>query len=138
MIHIMKTFLNPPDVHPPAGYYSHQVLLRGPQRLLVIAGQIGMRPDGSVPDDPIEQLAVALENVARNLRAAHMDIADLIKITYFHVGEMDMARRRQAIVDWLGDHKPASTLLFVAGLASPQYRVEVEAWAAREEGTESA
>jgi enamine deaminase RidA (YjgF/YER057c/UK114 family) len=127
----LKTFLNPPDIHAPEGHYSHQVELRGPERLLIIAGQVGMRPDGSVPDDPIEQLDVALENVARNLRAAHMSAADIVKLTYFHVGQIDPARRRQTIVKHLGDHKPASTMLYVAGLFRPGILVEVEAWAAR-------
>ncbi len=125
----MKTFRNPADVHPPAGHYVHQVELRGAERLLVVAGQIGMRPDGSVPDDPLEQLDVAFENVTRNLRAAGMDVTDIIKITYYHVGPLDRARRLDVIVKHLGRHKPASTLLYVAGLATPVYLVEVEVWA---------
>lgn len=129
----MKQFQNPPDVHPPAGHYSHQVELRGPQRLLILSGQVGRRPDGTMPDDPLEQLDVALENVERNLRAAGMDVADLVKVTYYHVGPIDMARRRQIIVNHYHDHKPASTLLYVAGLFIPECRVEVEAWASRGE-----
>ena len=31
----------------------------------------------------------------------------------------------------LGDHVPTSTLVFVAGLAGPQYKVEIDGWAAR-------
>lgn len=129
----MKSFQNPPDVHPPAGHYMHQVELRGPERLLVLAGQIGMRPDGSIPDDPIEQLDVALQNVESNLRAAGMALTDLIKVTYYHVGEIDMARRRQTILNRFQEHKPASTFLYVAGLFRPECRVEVDAWASRAE-----
>ena len=59
----MKSHHNPSTIHPPLAAYSHQIEITGPERMLVVAGQVGMRPDGSVPDDPIEQLGVALDNV---------------------------------------------------------------------------
>jgi hypothetical protein len=33
----------------------------------------------------------------------------------------------------LGAHHPCMTLLYVAGLASPALRVEIDAWASRED-----
>ena len=39
----MKTQRNPDTVHAPLAAYSHQIEITGPQRQLVIAGQIGMR-----------------------------------------------------------------------------------------------
>lgn len=129
----MNTFHNAPDVHPPAGHYSHAVEIRGPGRLVMLAGQIGMRPDGSVPDDPYEQLDVAFQNVARNLRAVGMSLSDVVKVTYYHVDPLERERRLATILPHLGDHKPVSTLVYVAGLAAPEYRVEVEVWASRAE-----
>jgi enamine deaminase RidA (YjgF/YER057c/UK114 family) len=55
----------------------------------VIAGQVGMRQDGTVPEDPLEQIDIAFENILRNLRAANMDVKDIIKIMYYFVGEID-------------------------------------------------
>ncbi len=127
----MKEFRNPRDVHEPVGSYSHQIEIRGNERILVISGQVGMRPDGSVPDDPIEQMDVAFENIFRNLRAANMDVKDIIKITYYLVGEFDTAKRREVTLSKLQGHKPCSTLLYVAALASPAYKVEIDAWASR-------
>jgi enamine deaminase RidA (YjgF/YER057c/UK114 family) len=72
---------------------------------------------------------VAFENIFRNLRAANMDVKDIIKLTYYLVGEVDTAKRRELVVSKLQGHKPCSTLLFVAGLANPIYKVEIEAWA---------
>jgi enamine deaminase RidA (YjgF/YER057c/UK114 family) len=37
---------------------------------------------------------------------------------------------RSARAGWLGSHRPASTLLIVAGLADPRFKVEIEAEAA--------
>ena len=129
----MKEFRNPQDVHEPAGSYSHQSEIRGNERLLVMSGQVGMREDGTVPDDPFEQIDLAFENVIRNLRAAGMEVKDLIKLTYYLVGEIDTAKRREVTLSKLQGHQPCSTLLYVAALASPLFRVEIEAWASRAE-----
>ncbi len=129
----MKEFRNPQDIHEPVGSYSHQIEIKGNERLLVISGQVGMREDGTVPDDPFEQIDIAFENILRNLRAASMDVADLIKITYYLVGEIDTAKRREIVLSRLQGHQPCSTLLYVAALASPMFRVEIDAWASRAE-----
>lgn len=125
----MKTQRNPDTVHAPLAGYSHQIEISGAQRQLVISGQIGMRADGEVADDPIEQLAAALDNVERNLEAAGMEISDLVRLTMYLVGEWDANARRQMIASRLGAHHPCTTLLFVAGLAAPNLRVELDAWA---------
>ena len=125
----MKKFRNPREVHQPLGAYSHQVEITGNERVLVLSGQVGMREDGTVPEDPIEQMEIAFENIFRNLRAANMDVKDIIRLTYYLVGEIDTTKRRELVVSKLQGHKPCSTLLFVAGLASPIYKVEIEALA---------
>jgi enamine deaminase RidA (YjgF/YER057c/UK114 family) len=125
----MKEFRNPEDVHAPLGSYSHQLEISGNERVLVLSGQVGMRGDGTVPEDSLEQMDVAFENIFRNLRAANMDVKDIIKLTYYLVGEIDTAKRRELVASKLQGHKPCSTLLFIAGLASPIYKVEIEAWA---------
>jgi len=122
---------NPDTIHAPVGAYAHQVDVPAGARWLVMAGQIGKRQDGSVPEDQVEQLEVALENVRRNLEAGGMGVEDVVKITWYLVGEADAARRREVIARWLGEHRAASTLIFVAALATPEYKVEVDAWAAR-------
>lgn len=125
----MKIFRNPQDVHKPLGSYSHQIEVKENERLLVLSGQVGMREDGTVPKDPLEQIEVALENIFRNLRAANMDVKDIIKLTYYLVGEIDAAKRRELFASKLQGHQPCSTLLFVAALAAPIYRVEIDVWA---------
>ena len=127
----MKTQRNPDTIHPPLAGYSHQIETTGAERQLVISGQIGMRPDGSVPDDPIEQLGVALDNIERNLEAAEMELGDLVRLTTYLVGEWDANARRQLMASRLGAHHPCMTLLYVAGLAAPNLRVELDAWASR-------
>lgn len=124
---------NPESVHDPLGPYAHHVALHGPQRWLVVSGQVGMRRDGTLAEDVAGQLDVALENVLGNLAAAGFAVADLVKLTFFFVDEVPAPQRAEILARHLGDHRPAMTLTFVPRLAAPPIRVEVEAWAAADE-----
>jgi enamine deaminase RidA (YjgF/YER057c/UK114 family) len=130
---MMKEFRNPQDIHAPLGSYSHQSEISRNERLLVLSGQVGMRQDGTVPDDPFEQIDIAFENILRNLRVANMDVKDIIKLTYYLVGEIGTAKRREIVLSKLQGNQPCSTVLYVAALASPMFRIEIDAWASRAE-----
>lgn len=123
---------NPANMHNPLGYYSHQAEVNENARWLLMSGQIGMDEGGSVPEDVISQTALALDNVLRNLAAAGMDKTNLVKLIYYYVGPVDMEKRRDVIVEKLGEHQPCATMLYIAGLANEAWRVEIDAWACRE------
>jgi enamine deaminase RidA (YjgF/YER057c/UK114 family) len=125
----LKQHRNPPSIHAPVAAYAHQIEIRGDERLLVMSGQVGMTAEGEIPDDAGEQFDVALENVLRNLDAAGMRTADLVKLTFYFSEAVDADRRRTILTARLGDHAPCMTLLYVAGLAAPALKVEVDAWA---------
>jgi 2-iminobutanoate/2-iminopropanoate deaminase len=127
----MKQPRNPDTIHAPVGRYVHQIEVSGESRMLFLSGQVGMAVDGSVPEDPVAQLGLALANVLANLAAAGFEPTDLVKLTTYVVGEMDPAGRRAELDRLLASHISTSTLVFVAALASPQYKVEVDAWATR-------
>ncbi len=128
----MKEFRNPVTIHKPLGGYSHQAEVRG-ERMLILSGQVGMKLDGSVPDDPIEQIDLALENIFRNLESAGMDVRDIVKLTYYLVGDIDTTKRRELVAAKLQGHQPCSTLVYVTRLAAPNLKVEIDAWASRAE-----
>lgn len=125
----MKVFRDPQNIHKPLGAYSHQVEITGKERTLILSGQVGMREDGTVPEDALEQIDIALENIFRNLEAANMGVEDIVKLTYYLVGEIDTVKRRELTASKLQGHRPCSTLLYVAALASPIYKVEIDTWA---------
>ena len=120
---------DPEGVHPPVAAYVHQTEIAPGGRWLVLSGQIGMTADGAVPADPVEQVALALENLRRNLAAAGMDPSHLVKLTTYLVGEIDPTARRAVEAAFLGGHRPCTTLLYVSALANPALRVEIDAWA---------
>jgi enamine deaminase RidA (YjgF/YER057c/UK114 family) len=126
----MYTTRNPESIQAPIGRYVHQIEVSNPSRLLFISGQVGNRPDGSVPEDALEQFEIALQNVLANLEAAGLGVESLMKLTTYVVGELDPAGRRAVLDRHLGAHWSCSTLVFVAALASPAYKVEIDGWAA--------
>ncbi|MEK4563298.1 RidA family protein [Alkalihalobacillus sp. FSL R5-0424] len=128
----MKKSRNPNTVHQPVAPYVHQMEVTGPNRWLTLSGQLGMSVDNEIPEDPIEQLKLALHNIKLNLEEAEMEIKDLTKLVFYLVGEFDTDKRRQVVHDFLDGHLPCTTLLYVVALAAPPFKVEIDAWACRE------
>ena len=60
-----------------------------------------------------------------------MSLADVVKITVFLTGEDDIAGFRAARDRMIGEALPASTLVVVSRLVRPEWRVEIEALAAK-------
>lgn len=112
-------------------FYSHVALSNGPCTIVTTAGQIGARPDGSVPSDAVEQYEQALENLRRCLEAAGAGVQDIMKLTYFIVNyDAKNPRHRPVLLKFLGEHRPGSTLVPVEKLAAPEFLFEIEATAA--------
>jgi 2-iminobutanoate/2-iminopropanoate deaminase len=117
---------NPPAVRAPTGY-THAIEVSGDYRRLIISGQVGMALDGSVPTSPEGQIAQALANLRAVLSANGMAVENIVKTTVFLTDRGLLDTYRQARSAMFGGHAPASTLLFVAGLADPRWVVEIEA-----------
>jgi enamine deaminase RidA (YjgF/YER057c/UK114 family) len=127
----LATRIAPPDVPTPGGPYSHGITVSGAGTWLHIAGQIGMAADGSVSNDFEAQARQAWTHLVAVLRAADMDVSHLIKVTTFLTDGSDVRRLGPVRATFLGEARPASTLLVVRALAHPAWRVEVEASAFR-------
>lgn len=127
----MLTFRNPDGAPAPASRYSQSVEIPAGARWLQISGQIGVRPDGSVCEGAEAQMEQAWSNLIANLRAAGMGPEDLVKVTVFLTRTEDIPVSRSVRERMLQGAAPASTLLVVAGLASPDFLFEVEGIAAK-------
>ncbi|HZB90717.1 MAG TPA: RidA family protein [Stellaceae bacterium] len=126
----MKTY-TPGTVAPPSGPYSHAVEIPAGARILHLAGQIGIAPDGSLPADFEGQANRCWENIKAILAAAGMSVHDLVKCTHFLTRAEDVPAYGRIRAQHLGDARPASTLLVISALARPGMLVEVEAIAAK-------
>jgi enamine deaminase RidA (YjgF/YER057c/UK114 family) len=124
------TFSNPEGIAWPGGY-SLVVDVRGPARLIMIAGQIGFRPDGTLPPDFEGQAVAAFENVKRALGSVGASFADVVKLNNYLVDiAADLATYRAVRDRYVNlANPPASTTVAVPALAIPGAVYEVEAMA---------
>lgn len=123
---------NPDSVHSPAGAYSHSVVVPSGSQVVYLSGQIGMDRDGEVPAGFAEQADQAWQNVSEILAHHGLGIADVVKTTHYLTDAANLAAYAQVRARWLGDARPASTLVTVTALARPDLLVEVEVVAAGE------
>jgi len=123
---VVMTASNPPTVRAPTGY-SHAIVVQGAERRLVMSGQVGVAMDGSVPTTGEGQIAQALANLRAVLEANDMNVRNVVKITTFLTDRTLLTAYRAARATVFADHAPASTLLFISGLADPRFMVEIEA-----------
>lgn len=124
--------INPDDIAKPTSKYAQGVLHRTGGQRLVISGQVGVRPDGTLEQGLEAQSERAWNNLLGVLRAAGFEKHHLVKITIFATQPGAITVSRAVRDRMLDGHLCASTYLQVAGLASPDYLVEIEAEAVKE------
>ena len=126
----MKQPLTPASLAPPFGHYSHGMKAAA-QGVLVTSGQLGVAPDGNVPDDAGEQARICFESIAAILREGGLSMADVVRLNAFVTDRKHMPAYMKARDEALADCpiKPASTLVIVSGFSRPEFVVEVEATA---------
>ena len=122
---------NPGTIAAPFGAYSNGVSTPGSGRWLHVAGQVGVRPDGTMPAGFADQAELAWSNLVAILADAGMAASDLVKVTHFLVRADDLKDYNAVRSRHLGTARPASTLLIVQALARPEWLIEVEAVAWR-------
>lgn len=127
----MASFLNPPTVHVPVGNYTHTAVVPAGTELVFISGQVGIRPDGSVPESFAEQTETVFANLRACLAAHGLEMDSVVKINAYLVAGHDVQAMRAVRARYFGAHKPASTAVFVPALVSPELLLEVEAIAER-------
>ena len=121
------SFSNPAGVHAPGSRYSHAAVVEVPGRRLLISGQVGIAPDGTVAPSGRDQIAQALANLGAVLAAHGMGPKNIAKMGVFLTDRALIPAWREERATLLGTSAPASTLLIVAGLADPRFVFEVEA-----------
>jgi enamine deaminase RidA (YjgF/YER057c/UK114 family) len=121
--------LNPAGLPPARGY--SQVVVARVARTIYVAGQVALDAAGNLVGrgDVVAQARQVFRNLGIALAAAGASPASVTKMTWYIVGYRE--EWRAALVETrrelFGDAGPASTLIGVAALATPDLLVEVEA-----------
>lgn len=123
--------LNPPNAPAPFSRYSQAVVAPQGYRWLHVSGQVGCDRDRNIATGFERQAELAWGNLVAILNAAGFGVEDLVKVTLLLTDAKDVPASRVIRDRMLGSAEPASTLMVVAGLASPALLFEVDGVAAR-------
>jgi enamine deaminase RidA (YjgF/YER057c/UK114 family) len=100
--------------------------VRGGDRVLV-SGTAPVYPDGSCPDDAGIQTRRCLEIIAAALDEAGSSLRQVVRTRMFLTSASDATSVGDAHAEVFGDVRPASTMVVVAALLDPRWKVEIEA-----------
>ena len=100
--------------------------VRAGDRVLV-SGTAPIWPDGSCDPDPEVQAARCLEIVVDALAQAGAGPGDVVRTRTYLVDPADWEAVGRAHGAVFAEVRPASTMVVVAGLLDPRWRVEIEA-----------
>jgi enamine deaminase RidA (YjgF/YER057c/UK114 family) len=123
--------LNPTSIHPPFARYSHGAEIAAGSRLVFCSGQLGIDRDGAVPESVEAQARLCFRAIAAILGEAGMSLADVVRLNAFVTSAEYLGGYMKARDEFVGTPPPASTLMVVQGFARPEFKVEIEAVAAR-------
>jgi len=135
-LHKTRTMNNAVQYINPSGLsknpaFSQVVTTQGKGKTIYIGGQDAVNAQGHIvgKGDIAEQTEQVMKNLQTALSACGATFDNIIKLSIYIVQGEDIYRGFQASQKYLGNLKnpPAITGFFVAGLAHPEYLVEVEA-----------
>ena len=92
-----------------------------------VSGTAPIWPDGSCPSDPAVQARRCLEIILAALGEAGASAADVVRTRAFLVDVADAGPVGAVHGEVFGEVRPASTMVGVAALLDPRWRVEIEA-----------
>jgi enamine deaminase RidA (YjgF/YER057c/UK114 family) len=122
--------LNPPTL-PDAGPLGYsQIAIAPAGRMVFVSGQVAISLDGTpVPPGFADQLAIVLRNLRHALDAAGATPGNVVSLRIYVVDLKPelIADLMAPVAAMFGGQAPALTGIGVAALASPEFKVEIEA-----------
>lgn len=123
-------FINPDELlKNPA--FSQIAITKGSGDTIYIGGQNAITKDQEIigKGDITAQTEYVLQNIETALKASNADLDDLFKLTIYIVQGQDVRKGFAGAQNFLKklSHPPIITGVIVAGLANPDYLVEIEA-----------
>ena len=124
-----KSFIAPVGQAAPRGAYTPAIRIDlGSATMLFVTGQLALDGNGKVvaPHDATAQTEFIFGLLAPILAEAGMSFADVVRAQTYLTDIADFAKFSVVRNRFLGESRPASTLLEVKALAQPGCCVEIE------------
>ncbi len=123
------TLINPPGTE--ATYekfkFSQAVVAGG---RVEVAGTVGIREDYSIAEDVGEQARQAFVNLKRTLEAAGSNLEHVLHLTQYVTNIRDLKTIDAVFGEFFPANYPARTVVQVAALIRPEFKLEIQASAA--------
>jgi 2-iminobutanoate/2-iminopropanoate deaminase len=123
--------LSPNAIHPPFANYAHGVEVDAEARMVFCSGQLGIDREGFVPDDVEAQARLCFRAIIAILAEAAMTTGDIVRLNAYVASAEYLGSYMKVRDEFVSTPPPASTLMIVQGFARPEFKVEIEAVAAR-------
>ena len=128
----MIRYISTSDAPRPFSHYSQAVEVAAGSRLLYVSGQVGVAPDGTLPENETGEHEQAWANVLAILASEGLGAHNIVDITAYVTSQAGVGLYREVRERVMQGAAPASTLLVISGLADPKWRVEIQVVAAVE------
>ena len=96
-------------------------------RRVIVSGTAPIWPDGSCDTDPAAQARRCLEIIADAMGKAGAEMSDVVRTRMYIVDPVDSDAVGVVHGETFGNVRPAATMVVVAGLLDPRWKVEIEA-----------
>ena len=124
-----KTQIVSPKLRQPSGHFSHATMIEAHGRLVFISGMTARRADGTIAGigDIEAQTRQVCENVKSAVEQAGGSLDDICRVDVFvrnmeHFDQIHKVRR-----EYFKPPAPASTMVEVCKMTSPEYLIEMSA-----------
>lgn len=94
---------------------------------VLVSGTAPVWPDGSCPDDAAVQTRRCIEIIAQALVEAGASLTDVVRTRMFLVDSSAADAVGAVHGELFGEVRPAATMVIVAGLLDPRWKIEIEA-----------
>jgi enamine deaminase RidA (YjgF/YER057c/UK114 family) len=127
------TALMPTGIRPPFAAYAHGTYVPAGADWVFTSGQLGITADDTIPEDVEAQADLCFAGIDAILSEAGFARSDTVRINAYVTDRAHMAGYMAARDRWCAGlpRLPGSTLVIVSGFTRPEFKVEVEAAAAR-------
>ena len=116
-------------IRQPSGHFSQAIAIEAKGRLVFLSGMTARRPDGTIAGvgDIEAQTRQVCENLKSAIEAAGGTLDDVCRVDVYvrnmeHFEKIHKVRR-----EYFGSPPPASTMVEVAKMTSPDYLIEISA-----------
>jgi 2-iminobutanoate/2-iminopropanoate deaminase len=125
----MKQEISSPKLRQPNGHFSQATTIEARGKLVFISGMTARRPDGSIAGigNIEEQTRQVCENVKAAVEAAGGTLADVCRVDVYVRNIENFAIIHKVRREYFAAPLPASTMVEVSKMVSPDYLIEISA-----------